>query len=74
MAVLSGDGHEMICTITWGASHFGGMKLMYSLMSAVHAAPWFRLFAARRDQAAFDRIPGFLSSQYYDQGQRLRRH
>ena len=37
-------GHEPMCGP--GSSAFGGMTVMYLLMSAFHLAPWFRLIGA----------------------------
>lgn len=48
MALWTGFGvaPEMACMT--GASPLNAMALMYALMSAVHAAPWLRLFSGRR--------------------------
>jgi hypothetical protein len=54
MALVSatpGDGAAaMLCGGAQG-SPLGGMVVMYLLMSAVHAAPWLRLFTGRRSRA-----------------------
>ena len=44
LALLSRGGSEMLCL---QASPFGGMSLMYGLMSAFHLSPWLRLLSRR---------------------------
>ena len=48
MTVCLGGGMEPLCSATHLSSPLGGMVPMYSLMSAVHSAPWLRLIASRR--------------------------
>lgn len=49
---LSGGGtSEIICSATPDAWPFGGMVLMYGLMSAFHAAPWLKLVSGGRSSA-----------------------
>lgn len=50
LTAASGDGAmDALCTSQGGpgASPFGGMVLMYVLMSVFHAAPWLRLLHRR---------------------------
>lgn len=48
-AASGGGSMDALCTSQGGqgASPFGGMALMYVLMSAFHAAPWLRLLQRR---------------------------
>ncbi len=46
-----GDAQDMLCGAAHGASPLGGMSAMYLLMSAVHSAPWLKLFSRRRSSA-----------------------
>jgi hypothetical protein len=43
-----GTAQDMLCAAAHGASPLGGMSAMYLLMSAVHSAPWLKLFSRRR--------------------------
>ena len=54
MALLTGvfgGAPDMLCSAAPGASPFGGMVAMYLLMSALHLAPWLKLFSSRRSDA-----------------------
>jgi hypothetical protein len=53
MALLSGvlGSPEMLCSATHGVSSLNGMVVMYTLMSAFHAAPWLNLIASRHGDA-----------------------
>jgi hypothetical protein len=54
MALLTGvlgGAPDMLCSAASGASPFGGMVAMYLLMSALHLAPWLKLFSSRRSDA-----------------------
>lgn len=42
-----GEGADVLCSAV-AASPFGGMVLMYLLMSAFHTAPWLKLIASWR--------------------------
>ena len=47
LTFLSG-APDMICSVAQDASPLGGMVPMYSLMSALHLAPWLKLVSSRR--------------------------
>jgi hypothetical protein len=49
-AVPGGGPLDMLCSAAPAASPFGGMALMYLLMSAFHLAPWLKLISSRRSQ------------------------
>lgn len=40
---LSGGEADVLCTSLHGGSPFGGMGVMYALMSLFHAGPWLKL-------------------------------
>ena len=48
LTAYAGNGPvDAICATVFGTSAFGGMTLMYLLMSAFHLAPWLRLISRR---------------------------
>jgi hypothetical protein len=50
MALLTyvlGEGADMMCAATHGASPLNGMVPMYALMCAFHSAPWLKLISRR---------------------------
>ena len=49
-AVPGGGPLDMLCSAAPAASPFGGMALMYLLMSAFHLAPWLKVISSRRRQ------------------------
>jgi hypothetical protein len=49
-AVPGGGPLDTLCSAAPGASPFGGMALMYLLMSAFHLGPWLRLISSPRAQ------------------------
>ena len=51
-AAQSGGPTGLVCGTADGA--LGGMAPMYALMSVVHAAPWLRLGARRRQRRPAD--------------------
>jgi hypothetical protein len=54
MALLTrihGGGPDLLCSATQDPSPLNGMVLMYSLMSAIHSAPWLKLISGRRSGA-----------------------
>jgi hypothetical protein len=59
MALLTwihgGGVPDMLCSAAQGASPLTGMVAMYSLMSAVHLAPWLRLLSRRRSGVGLSR-------------------
>jgi len=52
MAVVSamggGDPAAILCSAASGAGPFGGMAVMYALMSLFHAPAWLRLLEEQR--------------------------
>lgn len=48
LTVCSGAGPDMVCGSMQHASTFGGMTVMYLLMSVFHVRPWLKLLAKSR--------------------------
>lgn len=46
-AIAPGASMDMLCSASHGFA-WGGMTVMYALMSAFHAGPWLRMLAARK--------------------------
>ena len=46
-AIAPGTPMDMLCSAPHGFA-WGGMTVMYGLMSAFHAGPWLRMLAARK--------------------------
>jgi len=47
LAVVFGDGPDMLCSALPTASPLNGMVWMYLLMSIFHTVPWLKLVACR---------------------------
>jgi hypothetical protein len=77
MALLTwihgGGMPDILCSAAQGASPLTGMVAMYSLMSAIHLAPWLRLLSRRRSRAGLsrsepDRPRAVIASRRHDPG------
>ncbi len=48
LTAIMGSPPDLLCAATEGAAPLNGMAPMYLLMSALHVAPWLRLFSSSR--------------------------
>jgi hypothetical protein len=55
--IYGGGMPDILCSAAQGASPLTGMVAMYSLMSAIHLAPWLRLLSRRRRVSRTDPAP-----------------
>jgi hypothetical protein len=57
---------DLLCSVGHGTLSLGGMTLMYALMGVLHAGPWWKLVAGRRDSARAMTL-GFSRNKFRDQ-------